>query len=258
MKRKYDLIFSLGQACGCSKTLRKASLQYLSFAGDWCAAIYAEPGQAIPDHDLRTRVDMLLTAGPEFFRREDMVCFECVEGAKKDSWANKRTQYRFRHDFLHGVPIEEMLPKVAARYKKRRERLFELIRGSKRVLAARMDVPGAKLPTAIEDCRYARERLNAFFAPVKFDFLLVSDDPSIPFAERRFEEMEEGLFRLTFGFEDPKVPLQPNYSFTVPALAEHFAVADYRTFADRWSYFKTSFRKRWQQWGNKLKRHIGR
>lgn len=201
---------------------------------------------------------MLLTAGPEFFRREDMVCFECVEGEKKDAWANVKTHYRFRHDFLHGVPIEEMLPKVAARYKKRRERLFELIRSSRRVLAARMDVPGAKVPTCIEDCRYARAKLNEYFAPVKFDFLLVSDEPTRPFAERKFEEVEEGMFRLSFAFEDHEVPLQPNYKLTVPALAELFKVRDYRTLADRWNFLKTSCRKRLQQWKRKLERHYPR
>ena len=232
MKRKYDLAFGIGQSCGCSQSLRRANLQYLSFPGDWTAPIWGGGGRLLSEQPfLRHRADVLCDGDADFFRAEDFFFERAIESTQKDVYINRRTLYIFNHDFPMGGDFRAELPKVAAKYDRRRARLMELIGRSARVLAVCVDIPGGKHPTSLDDCRYARERFNRRFAPTKFDFCLFSDEPGRSFADRTFEEVEPGLFHLSFGFLDPKhaLPNQPDLRLTGAALAELFEVADYRT-----------------------------
>ena len=234
MKRKYDLIFGLGRACGCSQTLRRAGLQHLSFPGDWTAPL--SPSQ---DHDLRRRVDTLCDNMVDFFRPEDFRLRNDRSVAGKAVYENTRTHYLFNHDFPFGGDFASDLPKVAEKYRRRRDRLFELIGRSHRVLVVNMDIPGDPHVNTPDDCRYARRRLGERFPSARFDCLLVSHDPARPFEQRTFEVVEDGLFLLSFDFLDRKrtdLPNQPDLALTSAALAEHFAVRDYRTQAERAAY----------------------
>ena len=231
MKRSYDLAFGIGQACGCSQSLRRANLQFLSFPGDWTAPIYGGDGLPPIEHDLRSRVDLLCDGNDDFFSADCFFLSRTIPETGKDVYINRRTRYIFNHDFPAGCDFKVELPKVAAKYARRKARLFALIGKSRHVLAVRVDIPGGGHPTTLDDCRYARERLNRRFAPAQFDFLLLSDEPGRSFSDRKFEEVEPGLFRLSFGYVDPKhaLPNQPNLAQTGAALAELFDVADYRT-----------------------------
>lgn len=255
MKRKYDLIFGLGQACGCSHSLRKAGLQYLSFPGDWTAPVWWDATHPKIERDLRLRVDVLCGKdNAEFFRAEDFKSQGIVSNTDRDVYANTRTRYMFNHDFPFGCDFEKELPKVAARYRKRRDRLFAAIRQSKNVLAVRMDIPGGDLPADLDDCRYALAKLNENFAPTRFDVLLVTYDPTTPFERRTFEVVEDGLFHLSFDFLDRKrtdLPNQPDLALTSAALAEHFAVRDYRTRDERRHWKEKRLRERLRNSGAK-------
>ena len=251
MKRQYDLAFGLGQACGCSHSLRKAGLQYLSFPGDWTAPVWWDATHPKIEHDLRLRVDVLCGKdNAEFFRAEDFKFQGIVSNTDRDVYANTRTRYMFNHDFPFGCDFEKVLPKVAARYRKRRDRLFAVIRHSKNVLAVRMDIPGGDLPTDLDDCRYARAKLNERFAPTRFDVLLVTYNPTIPFERRTFREIEPGLFQMSFDFLDRKswLPLQPNKKLTGIALAERFFVRDYRTAEEKRNFARLHWRERLARW----------
>lgn len=235
MKRNYDLVFGIGQACGCSLSLRHANLQYLSFPGDWTAPVWGDAEHPSPEHDLRNRVDVLCDGDAAFFAADDFFFEQSIASTGKDCYVNHRTHYKFNHDFPLGCDFKAELPKIADKYARRKARLFELIGKSRRVLVVRMDIPGGSHPTSLDDCRYARERLNRRFAPARFDILLVSDEPGRAFADRRFEEVEPGLFHMSFSYVDPKhaLPNQPDLALTGTALAELFSVTDYRTAEER-------------------------
>lgn len=246
MKRKYDLVFGFGLACGCSQSLRRAKLQYLSFPGDWTSPLAEGAGRPAPDCVLRHRVDVLCDGDADFFKPEDFFFERSVESTQKDVYINRRTRYIFNHDFPIGGDFAANLPKVAAKYARRRERLFELIGRSRRVLAVCVDIPGGKNPVSLDDCRYARERLNRRFPSAKFDFCLLSDEPGRSFAKRTFEEVEPGLFHLSFGFLDPThaLPNQPDLKLTSAALAEQFEVADYRTEEEKARFAEQKLREK--------------
>lgn len=232
---QYDLILPVGQACGCSLTLRRANLQLLSFPGDWTGPVWGNAEHPPLEHDLRNRIDTLLEPPTDFFAPEAFVQHKAISNTGKQVYVNERTQYVFNHDFTIGRDFADELPKVVARYRKRRNRLFEAIRASHRVLVVRIDIPGGKFPATLDDCRYARERLSRAFPAVAFDLALLSYEEGRPFAERTFDEVDPGLFRLAFDFYDHRhaLPNQPDLARTASALQEHFAVIDYRTPEER-------------------------
>lgn len=234
-KITYDLIFGMGQACGCSQTLRRAGLQHLSFPGDWTGPVYADQDHPAFEHDFRNRCENLISPPADFFAAEDFVKQIAVSNTGKQVYINRKSRYVFNHDFTIGNDFAEELPKVITRYRKRRERLLEAIKASKRVLVVRLDIPEGKYPASLDDCRYVRKRLNEAYPGVAFDVALLSYAKDIPFEKRTYEEVEAGLYHLAFNFYDYKhaLPNQPNLALTSAALAERFEVKDYRTNEER-------------------------
>lgn len=247
-KKDYDLIFGIGQTCGCTQSLRRAGLQHLSFPGDWTAPLWKNSN--FPphfDHDLRERVDVLCEDRGNFFDPKALIPQGAISNTGKAVYINTSTHYIFNHDFPVGCRLANELPKVVEKYRRRRARLFELIRSSRRVLAVRMDAPGDKHPTSIDDCRYARRRLNERFAPARIDLLLFSYDPKRPFEQRTFEEVEDGIFRISFDYLDhdrTDLPFQPVLALTGAALAESFSVRDYRSAEERQRHERDAARKK--------------
>lgn len=234
-KITYDLIFGMGQACGCSQTLRRAGLQHLSFPGDWTGPVYADQDHPAFEHDFRNRCENLISPPADFFAAEDFVKQIAVSNTGKQVYINRESRYVFNHDFTIGNDFAEELPKVVSRYRKRHTRLMEAIKASKRVLVVRLDIPEGKYPASLDDCRYVRKRLGETFPGVTFDIALVSYAKDIPFEKRTYDEVEPGLHHLAFNFYDHKhaLPNQPDLALTSVALAERFAVTDYRTDAER-------------------------
>lgn len=234
-KINYDLIFGMGQACGCSQTLRRANLQFLSFPGDWTAPLYSDAEHPAFEHDLQNRCETLISPPADFFAAEDFVKQIAVSNTGKQVYVNRKSRYILNHDFSIGNDFAEELPKVVSRYRKRHTRLMEAIKASKRVLVVRLDIPEGKYPASIDDCRYVRKRLGETFPGVSFDIALVSYAKDVPFEKRTYDEVEPGLHHLAFNFYDHKhaLPNQPDLAMTSVALAERFAVKDYRTDAER-------------------------
>ena len=250
----YDLAFSFGPACSCSQTLRCAGLQLLSFPFDWVSPGFGTP---LWYKDVRFRADMIAERfgadrNPKgFLHMEDFV-YRCDHTNGKAKFYNKRLDVNFLHDFPIGVPLEESFPAVRAKYTRRENRLLELIGRSARVLIVRLDRPDLDYRTPVDDCRYARELLSRTFAPARFDFLLLQPDASVPFGKQSLETIEPGLFRLAFDYVDhrPGAALQfPILELTSAAIAEHFAVRDYRTKAEIAAHRLKRRQKRWAKYG---------
>ena len=248
-KEKYDLVFGLGMACSCSQTLRRAELQHLSFPGDWTAPVWGEPP---PEHDLRARVEMMRDDLEGLLEERELVFHGPHEWNGKDIYINHRNGYVFNHDFPHGVPLHDSLPKIQAKYARRQARLYELIRQSKKVLVVRIDRPDCKHPTPLDDCRYARETLAKKFPGVRFDFLLMQMDAGRAFAERTVETLEPGFTRVAFDYWDKSPGVQsyqPKFEETVAAVSALCEVRDYRTAAEKRAYWLARARQRWAKYG---------
>ena len=248
-QERYDLAFGFGIACSCSQSLRRAGLQYLSFPGDWTSPVAIRD---LPRPNLVIRVDWLCRGLDGFFRTEDFKLKERHPEKGRDHYDNLRTFYTFPHDFPAGCDLEATLQKVRDKYQRRYQRLLTLIRSSKQILVARIDLPDGSRPTSIDDCRYARKRLSETFPNAAFDFVLLQPEVGVPFADRRTSHPESWLTRIAFDYrsDNPKDEKRiPNLALTSAALKAVATVRDYRTRQERADFKARQRRKRWAKVG---------
>ena len=225
--KQYDLAFSLGRACSCTETLRKAGLQYLSFPWDWIAIDAA----TVPD--IKFRADTLCEGSfHSWFTPEDLKFVAEYPWHSKTLYQSRKTGISYNHDFPKGISLSESFPAVKSKYERRLARLMKLISESKNILLVCIDPPNPKHPTPIEDCHYARNRLSERFPHAHFDFVLISYRKGVTFEERLTETPTDGFLHVTFDYKD-YTPGKPSYAIvldrTAAILRERFSVRDYRT-----------------------------
>ena len=132
MKRKYDLAFSMGFGCGCSKALRAARLQYASYPMDWVGIT------GLPES-----VDALVADFGGWFEKGDLRLYDIhrERDAIHRVYVNRRNGFVFGHDFTDGARFDAEYAEAVSRYARRQERLFDSIRAAKRVLAVFVERP---------------------------------------------------------------------------------------------------------------------
>ena len=246
--KTYDLVLGFGPACSCSQTLRRAGLQLLSLPFDWIGPL---AGSAWYAGDVRRRADLVASEFDDWLRIEDFVYDgENTNGMYK--YRNTRNKLSFIHDFPIGVPLEQSFPDVAAKFARRTTRLLDLMRKSGKILIVRLDRPNLEYRTPVEDCHYAREVLSKKFPHAEFDFLLMYQNPGIPFGSQKLETPEPGIFRLEFDYRDKRPEIDPNFpdlALTSAAVAQLFSVKEYRTKEEIAAHRKAERRKRWAKYG---------
>lgn len=128
MKRKYDLIYSLGRDCACSEYLIRAGLRTCSGPFDWIT------GPKFVD-----RISFIENDFKYFLNINDLEPIKKdlnanVVDLKNDYYTNTRTKFIFLHDFKTNIPLKESLTEVEAKYNKRIERFYRNINKKKHVL----------------------------------------------------------------------------------------------------------------------------
>ena len=127
MKKKYDIIYSIGHDCACSMYLKKHQLRVVSGPLDWLTSV--------PAH---MRFNMILNDFVDFMNIEDFVFVEknpnIVNDDKCDYYKNVRTGLYFYHDFASGIPLTQSFEDVAEKYRRRIERFYKNIREKRHVL----------------------------------------------------------------------------------------------------------------------------
>ena len=249
-KRRYDLIVGLGPACSCTMTLRRAGLQHLSFPFDW---IGPRPNTDEYLHDVRLRAEHIASEfGGRWLRAEDFTHFDPPEKHPRDCYFNEGLQLLFIHDFEKGDDFAATFPKIQAKYRRRIDRLLELIRGSKRVLLLRVDRPDLDIATPIEDCKAAVKVLSDHFAPVSFELLLLHRERGRSYADRLETDHGDGVRSLVFDYDanrDDRPRYQPDINLLAQVLASRYEVRDYRTRAERAAGKRRARQKEYEKFG---------
>ena len=132
MKRKYDLAFSMGFGCGCSKALRAARLQYASYPMDWVGITGVIRGAEMIAADFAGWLDKP-SMGLIDVRRDD-------EDYQR-SYVNRRTGFVFTHDFPYATGFDEAFAAAELKHGRRIRRLMDGIRAAKDVLAVYVEHP---------------------------------------------------------------------------------------------------------------------
>ena len=252
-KENYDLAFGFGATCGCSQTLRRAGLQYLSVPGDWTGIVWSDATHPRLEHDLRLRADVFCQGPGEMFSSADLHFRGAHPENGKDVYYNERLRYVFNHDFPGGGDLTVELPKVVAKYERRYRRLTDLIRRSGRVLVVRMDIPSDDRPkTSLDDCRYARQKLREMFPSTTFDFVLLSFEKGRSYENLVDETTEDGIRHFAFDYAATAPgadPYQPDLAKSSRLFVERFSVSDYRTPEEIAAHRLANRRKKWAKVG---------
>ncbi|MCR5260762.1 MAG: papain-like cysteine peptidase [Candidatus Gastranaerophilales bacterium] len=192
-KKKYDLIFGLGEACSCSSTLRHADLQIRSYPFDWLFG-----------STFVGRVQILANNFENLIRFEDIVCTgnNGIPHHLCDIYTNKANGLGFNHDFLSGKDPAVEIIEVQKKYQRRADRLIQAAENAKTILAVWIDSPGAiwqKKNDAdfIEGYKILQNR----FPNAKIDLLFIEWAPEIPYKNRKFRKLSENIFKYSFDYQ---------------------------------------------------------
>ena len=103
---KYDVVFSLGEACLCATILKNLGLRHFSSPFDW---LYGS--------DFQRRVDLLCNDFIGFLNKEDLKLIGKRENPEPcDVYYNQSTDITLNHDFPINGNLDVSFPKVKVKY----------------------------------------------------------------------------------------------------------------------------------------------
>lgn len=188
--KRYDFIFSLGQACSCTENLRKANLQVMSYPFDW---LYGTT--------IKERVDLLVAGFKGWFEKGDFV-FDChKDGSRFNVYRNTRTGLIFNHDFPTEDDFDTGYAKVADKYTRRVARLLGKVEAARRALAVYVEQPYVRDVPSDEDLKALKARLDARFGDGKIDILYVHPGETLAAVRR---EVAAGVVVLALDYKSRK------------------------------------------------------
>lgn len=128
--KKYDFIFSIGEACSCTQVLRHLGLQNASYPFDWLLG-----------NTFVGRCKILTEEFKDFIEKEDLQFSHEARSLKCNAYYNKANDIIFMHDFLKSLDFEDAYPLVKEKYDRRIKRLLEKIKNSNSVLVVYLESP---------------------------------------------------------------------------------------------------------------------
>ena len=158
--KNYDMAFSLGFSCGCSRALRKAGLQFASYPLDWTGS----PG-------IVASARMIASDFAGWLERDDLELVDVRAGRFGNRiYRSRRTRFGFPHEFSIFLTFDEAYGPTVEKHRRRIARLMEHVRASKRVLVAYVERP-INPPAADADLVEAKRILEEKFHGVVFDLV---------------------------------------------------------------------------------------
>ena len=244
---KYDLAFSLGFSCGCSRALRSAGLQFASYPLDWTGS----PGVV-------DSVRMIANDFAGWLERDDLELVDVRAGRFGNRiYRSRRTRFGFPHEFSSFLTFEEAYGPTVEKHRRRIARLMEHIRASKRVFAAYVERPINRRADDA-DLVESKQILEKKFPGVRFAlaYFFHAD------GELKEREVAPGVVAVDCRYRrmmNGEVWHEIDYDGIAEWLRAAVSVADPRTDAEKAAYEEERRRakmKRFRGEGNPLKRRI--
>lgn len=190
--KKYDLIFSIGQACSCTDALRRAGLQLHSYPFDWLFGA-----------DFAGRVGILLNDFGRFIDKEDLEWFYSEKSISCEAYKNNFNGLVFNHDFLSSTEFGVMHRQVLEKYNRRISRLQTQIANASKILLVYVEQPFVgQPPTADETLEGSLQKLRAKYPNKSIDLLYFYNDFSFKPLEFQKERTHEGVFKVVGNYKD--------------------------------------------------------
>ncbi len=227
-RRAYDYVCSLGSSCLCAGSLRDAGLRLSSGPFDWLLG-----------PSLLGRVKTIASGFSDWLEPADLECLGDPNNFSHDSYLNRRTGYKFSHDFEKGAPLDRSLPPVREKYARRIARFYASVRASRKVLLVWLENPMFDDRPSPEEVAEARKLLAEEFPGVEIDLLVVdraADDAAG--ATEETTDGKDGVWRVSCGYrthEDREGGARPWDVDARPILdvLSRFSVSDSRSSAER-------------------------
>jgi hypothetical protein len=108
-------VMSMGAACFCADVLKLQKVRLFSSPFDWCYG-----------GDFITRIKQLKNQFGTFFIKSDFHSLG-QDFEKNDQYINEQTKLIYNHDFSHNVPFNKQFSNVARKYKRRCDRVLEIL-----------------------------------------------------------------------------------------------------------------------------------
>ena len=245
--KKFDLAFSLGFSCRCSRALRSAGLQFASYPLDWTGS----PG-------IVASARMIASDFAGWLERDDLELVDVRAGRFGNHiYRSRKTRFGFPHEFSSFLTFDEAYGPTVDKHRRRIARLMEHVRAAKSVFVAYIERPIN--PRASDaDLAEAKRILEEKFPGVSFGlaYFFHSDGglsernvaPGVVAVDCAYRRMVGG-----------EVWHEIDYDGIADWLRGHVAVADPRTDAEKAAYEEERRRtknKRFAAGGNVLWRKL--
>ncbi|MBE7704855.1 MAG: hypothetical protein E7Z90_03460 [Cyanobacteria bacterium SIG29] len=130
MLKKYDFIFSIGEACSCTQLLRENDLQFASYPLDWVAG-----------SNFEERINLFLNQFKNYINKDDLE-YAFYNGINDcNAYYNKQNDFTFNHDFSAKLDFNVSYDEVKSKYNRRIERLYSDINKSNSILMVWVELP---------------------------------------------------------------------------------------------------------------------
>ena len=186
--KKYNLIFSIGEACLCTQALRNSKLQIYSYPFDWLFG-----------GDFISRCEILANKFERFIEKSDLEWAFSVRSISCEAYHNKHNDLTFNHDFNKEVPFDKMYDIVKEKYNRRISRLFQNIEKANKILIVYTEAPIKNHPkiddeVIIQGYDIIKKAINK-----DIDLLYIHNAK-----EKEFNQinLSENIIKLTFDYKD--------------------------------------------------------
>lgn len=203
-KIKYDFIFSIGEACSCTQSLRAVGLQNRSFPFDW---VYKST--------LMERTEMIQNNFQNWLSENAMEHLgeRLSNNTPRNVYRNKLTGVVFNHDFPAQQALEKSYPAVEAKYNRRIARLYSLIRSSQNVLVVFLSAPNTTNHYSTEQIIQSEKTLSECFPGVNIHLLHIVNNNDITLDNAELRSLSPNCFSTSFCYNafDKEVTYRVNF-----------------------------------------------
>lgn len=208
VKKKYDLIFSLGEACSCTQALRNCNLQLKSYPFDWLFG-----------SSFSQRIDILLNDFDRFIDKKDLEFFYSERSIKCDAYKNTYNKLVFNHDFPANINVNESYDKIKEKYDRRITRLLKKIDEASSILIVYLETPDHKTIVDDEVLIECHKRLLDKYNNKDINILCISNDSTY-----KVDKISQNIKRIYLNYKDAKnekINFSVDFSILNKELAEY-------------------------------------
>lgn len=190
MRKKFDIVISIGNLCASTENLRKCQLQFYTYPYDWVAG-----------GDVIRRTRQTLDGCKDFILLEKLkkVAENRLSKIPKIVCTNTANCTFFNHDFPLDKPIEESFPAVKAKYDRRAARLQKHMAESNSILFVWIDSIVEDADCTYEQIEQAYELIKEKFGD-KASFLAFKNEAGRSYKNRIEKDYNDNFKCITFDY----------------------------------------------------------